>query len=337
VSANTAELTLILKAQNLAETELAKMRTSISKVATTAKQVASDVATAFKNLGPLIMGELGNVWEDISKGRDATASALMLGATLAGGVVEGLSAHLIPELLGKLGATATFAPLAAALGAEGAGLGAILAAAIPIGMAALPFLILAAAVAALTYLIVNPEARQKAHEAAMMIVGAIGDGLRALPGIVAEIFLNVVTTAIRIWWSLPGLFADVLRNMLALAGQIVGKILDVVMAIPNAVANAIAWLDTLLGKTKNLTELGVGIGQNPKGIGHAAGGWVGLNGPELAIVGEKGPEFIRPAGTGTGGGSGFTIQGVSEADILDMVDRGFYFRLQRAAPTLGRS
>lgn len=34
---------------------------------------------------------------------------------------------------------------------------------------------------------------------------------------------------------------------------------------------------------------------------HAAGGWVGQNGPELSWVGEQGPEYIHPAGTGTGG------------------------------------
>lgn len=34
--------------------------------------------------------------------------------------------------------------------------------------------------------------------------------------------------------------------------------------------------------------------------GHAEGGWVGLNGPEIALVGEKGPEKIIPAGQSTG-------------------------------------
>jgi hypothetical protein len=40
---------------------------------------------------------------------------------------------------------------------------------------------------------------------------------------------------------------------------------------------------------------------------HASGGWVGLNGPELSWVGEKGPEYITPTNrlgsTGGGGGS----------------------------------
>jgi hypothetical protein len=57
-------------------------------------------------------------------------------------------------------------------------------------------------------------------------------------------------------------------------------------------------------------------------------------------VGEKGPEYITPnhkLGQMGGQGGGFTIQGVSERQIIDMVDRGLYFRLQRAAPTAGRT
>jgi hypothetical protein len=35
------------------------------------------------------------------------------------------------------------------------------------------------------------------------------------------------------------------------------------------------------------------------------------------------------------GGGGFTIQGVSESQLLDMVERGLFFRLRRASPSLG--
>jgi hypothetical protein len=51
----------------------------------------------------------------------------------------------------------------------------------------------------------------------------------------------------------------------------------------------------------------------------AGGGWVGLN---------------HALGNAAGG---VRIAGVSERELLDMVDRGLYFRLQRAAPTLGRA
>ena len=35
--------------------------------------------------------------------------------------------------------------------------------------------------------------------------------------------------------------------------------------------------------------------------------------------------------------TGFTIQGISEREIVDMVDRGLYFKLRRAAPSAGRA
>ena len=64
---------------------------------------------------------------------------------------------------------------------------------------------------------------------------------------------------------------------------------------------------------------------------HAEGGWAGLNGPELSWLGEKGPEYVIPnhALRSGMGGSGVTIQGVTEDEIMAMIDRGLYFRLQR--------
>ena len=64
---------------------------------------------------------------------------------------------------------------------------------------------------------------------------------------------------------------------------------------------------------------------------HAEGGWVGLNGPELGLLGEKGPEYVIPHNKIGGGAGGFTIQGVSERELVDMVDRGLYFKLRRSA------
>lgn len=78
-------------------------------------------------------------------------------------------------------------------------------------------------------------------------------------------------------------------------------------------------------------------------IPHFAEGGI-VKRPTLALIGEDGPEAVVPlqqfgsqqlAGASSGGG--FTIRGISERELLDMVDRGLYFRLQRAAPTLGRT
>ncbi len=83
--------------------------------------------------------------------------------------------------------------------------------------------------------------------------------------------------------------------------------------------------------------------------GHASGGPLM---PGVTKVGENGPEYLIASGGGNarvshstpggrmdGGaaGSGVTIQGISERELVDMVDRGLFFKLQRAAPTIART
>src|SRR6185436_5318347 len=102
MSSSVAELTLIVKAQNLAETELAKVRASLGKITVTAKTVAQDVANAFRDVGRRIGRQLGNLATDILSGGSITNNLVMLGATLAGAMVEGLMAHLIPAIGARL-------------------------------------------------------------------------------------------------------------------------------------------------------------------------------------------------------------------------------------------
>jgi hypothetical protein len=45
-------------------------------------------------------------------------------------------------------------------------------------------------------------------------------------------------------------------------------------------------------------------------------------------------ETVLPAGSGS---EGVYIKGISRRDLVDMIDKEFYFKLQRAAPTLGRT
>jgi hypothetical protein len=334
MSSSTAELTLIVKAQNLAETELAKVRASLGKITVTAKTVAQDVANAFKDVGRRIGRQLGNLATDILSGGSITNNLVMLGATMAGAVVEGLSAHLIPMMLSKIAASATFAPIVAAFAAGGVTAATAFDAAVAITMAALPFVILAAAVAALVFLATHPEARQKAREVALMIIGAIGEGLKALGKIMYDRFVTgfgMVVTAVR----------TAMNDVLTEVRRIVGKIVDTILFIPRAVDKALKSLDILGAAGQNIARA------NSRGLfdkkdigGNAEGGWVGLKGPELSWLGEKGPEYVVPnhrlGDMGGKGTSGFTIQGVSERDIIDMVDRGLYFKLRRAAPTAGR-
>lgn len=65
---------------------------------------------------------------------------------------------------------------------------------------------------------------------------------------------------------------------------------------------------------------------------------VGEDGPETLIMGTSGAGYVVPnGGSATGGGpstgSGVQLMGVTQAEILEMVERGLYFRLRRAAPT----
>lgn len=106
------------------------------------------------------------------------------------------------------------------------------------------------------------------------------------------------------------------------------------------------WLDRATDRVRlmikeTLKLVGIQV-NNPgaSGGGFAAGGWVGLNGPERVLVGEKGPEYVVPnhkLDSMGGSGSGVTIVGVSAREIADIVDRELYVRIQRAAPTALRT
>lgn len=124
----------------------------------------------------------------------------------------------------------------------------------------------------------------------------------------------------------------------AIAGAI-GTVIGFLADMIQKVRDAIEWFSKLASSVAGMSSADrIKQDLHNAGVpGYASGGWAGLNGPELAIVGERGPEFIVPNGGSAGGMGGVTIQGVTEAEIMDMVDRGLYFRLQRAAPTLGRS
>jgi hypothetical protein len=102
------------------------------------------------------------------------------------------------------------------------------------------------------------------------------------------------------------------------------------------VGKAIDAFGKLIAATPEVGGHGYQYGQHAPG--HAEGGWVGLHGPELAMVGERGPEYVVPNHrlNGKSEAQGVTIVGVSERQIMDMVDRKLYFQLRRAAPTLGK-
>jgi hypothetical protein len=114
-------------------------------------------------------------------------------------------------------------------------------------------------------------------------------------------------------------------------------VLDLIGSVIGALGSAIQGVKDFLawaGKIKigNLPNYG-------PYANHAEGGWVGLHGPEMAIVGERGPEYIVPnhalGGMGGGGGDGhghaIYMDGKKVADAVS--ERQFYAQRRAAAAT----
>lgn len=92
------------------------------------------------------------------------------------------------------------------------------------------------------------------------------------------------------------------------ACDIIGAAFKVVNSIINGFIEAIKWIIDNIKKVSTAvnetfsTEGHVLSGGRYASAGvispipHATGGWVGLNGPELSVVGERGPEYIVPNG-----------------------------------------
>jgi hypothetical protein len=347
-----AELTLIIAARDLASRVVGDFGSNVAKLGGVAEKAAGRVGAAFSSVKNGVVNGLGNLTETLAQGGGLGDAAFAFGAYMAGQAAE----SLVGGLLEKMAGSSLIAAIGAPLSAAGSALGGVISAAIPIGMALLPALLVAALIAAVLFLINNPEILNKVAGVAGSIVGGIIDGLASLGralldvfvaafGLIVNAVVTYITTIVNLWLGLPGkvlllvtllpaVIGDALRAVLALAGEIVGKIVGAILAIPTAVKQAI---DSLLELGQHLPTPPTGGGLNlpfTPFSGHAAGGWAGLHGPELSWLGEKGPEYVRKAGTGTGdeGGRGFRIVGVSEEDLVDMVQRGLYFRLQRDPP-----
>lgn len=110
-------------------------------------------------------------------------------------------------------------------------------------------------------------------------------------------------------------------------------VLNILGAIIDRIRDLIGWIDKMTKKLDQVGKLGNAIPPIPGlPLPHFAKGGI-VSTPTVALVGENGPERITPLGKD---GGGFTIQGVSERQIVEMVDRGLFFQLRRAASTSGR-
>lgn len=92
------------------------------------------------------------------------------------------------------------------------------------------------------------------------------------------------------------------------------------------VIDEIAWL-------KETGYISSSKGGKGKVTAKAAGGWVGLNGPEMVLTGERGPEYVVPnhqlgSGAGTGAPVVINVQ-VDGRTIARIVDQQLFYRAQR--------
>jgi hypothetical protein len=161
--------------------------------------------------------------------------------------------------------------------------------------------------------------------------------------------------------GLASFFADVLLpalgKVLDFIGPWVGRIVSVfsgmasaIIGIWNGITTTIknvidAIIDIINGAIRGINRIQVHIHVGPVGYDfnglnlhqiprlHSGGIVPGPMGSDQLTMLQAG-ERVLPRNESS---SGVYIQGISEREIVDMVDRGLYFRLQRAAPTLGRT
>lgn len=351
MSDREAVLGLVYKATNLAEGATSALAADLDKVGSKAGQVAGRITGAFRGMGSALSNAIGNSVENIAQGGDLTPTLLMAGAYMAGQLAENFGGQLIEKLAGST----IIGAIAGPLGALGSAAGGIIAAAIPIGMAALPVILVAALVAAVAILIVNEDIRNKAIGFVTGLVGtiagALGTALGILPKVVGAAFgaawdfvVKAVGTYIdlmvTLWLRLPmmlaGLGADLVRT-------IIGGLAGLPGQVARIVGDAFRSLKLDIGPF-HITGGGVTVDLPQIDIPHFASGVRSFTGG-LARVGELGPEIVRlPPGSSVdptsdrpgAGGMALRLVGVTESQLVDVVERGLYVRLTRAAPTEAR-
>lgn len=330
----TQELTLLLRAKIAGQGAIDTLNQGLDKVADKARGVGEDLG----RMGGSLKAGLGNLTENLLTGQDFGQAATNLGAFMAGEMVQEFSGSLAT----KLGSSTLIAGLAAPLAGIGTAIGGLISAAIPIGMALLPVIIVGAIVAAIAVLIFNEEIRNKVFAFVGEVIGNIGKFLGGL----GQTLLDLVGKGIDF----------IAKNIGPFVGGLVKAIIDGLISLPGKIADVIrdAFANLKIdigpfhirstGVTIDLPDINAPAGttgsphgqMSPKGS--ASGGWVGLSGPEIRLVGEVGPEYVVPnsALKGAGGGTPVIIQiaGQTVATVLlPLLSAELSRELDAAAPT----
>lgn len=351
MSSSAATVSLVFKAQNLVGNAVSDVVNDVKKIGTAGKNAASAFTGAFRGMGGALSNAIGNATETLASGGSVTEAMAGMGIYMAGQLAESFGGQMIE----RLASSSLVAAVAAPMGALGTAIGGFISAAIPIGMALLPVLLIAAIVAAVVFLINNPDIVQKIASFVGDLVGHIGEFLSS--GL--AILLDILPKAFAAAWQLVvdgvgayiGFLVDFWTKLPERLMGIGGAILDAIISGLSGLASS---LFRIVGDAFRSLRLDIGpFHISASGVrvdlphidvpGFAAGvtGFAG----GLAVVGEQGPELLNlprgtdvipnsriPAlagGTPGGGASGVTIVGVSPADLERMIDARFMFRLAR--------
>jgi hypothetical protein len=138
---------------------------------------------------------------------------------------------------------------------------------------------------------------------------------------------------------------ETLRDLFRAVGNAVGWVIDKVAKLIGFLGDVIAAVGRAIDALTHLGQLDKAAQNSIKLPGNRYRGYatgtsfVPETGPAILHRGEQvlSPSMSLADGGRGGAVSGVTIAGISERQIMDMVDRGLYFRFQRAAPTVRRT
>lgn len=146
--------------------------------------------------------------------------------------------------------------------------------------------------------------------------------------------MNILRGAVGLLGSAVHVFEDILGGAIGVIGNMLGAIGNLIQAVKDA----IWWLNHLSVVRQVTAEESAAYHSTGKVPGSQSGGWVGLRGPELRMVGEAGPEYVIPNHRINTADmtSDYELVPVRKRDLERMMDERMYFSIKRAAPSGGR-
>src|SRR5262245_8073489 len=233
-----------MKARDLASATIGKVGDTVGGLADTATRTAGRIGSAFAGVGSSLAVGLGSAVDTLSTGGDLTSALVTLGGFMAGELTENFAGTLLERLAGSGIIAAITAPLAAL----GTAAGGLISAAIPIGMAALPFLIIGAIVAVIAVLIANPDIRNKvigfAQGLVSTLVDAISGFLAILPKVTGDAFAAawsfVIDSVLPFVLSIVELILTLPLRIAGLGLELVQTIIGGLSSLPGKIADTIA-------------------------------------------------------------------------------------------------